>query len=78
MEQGVFLPTSPHAAFFYMLSAIHGAHVLGGLGALAWTLRKALKGAYSAHQYRGLSHVAIYWHFVGAIWIYLLLLLRVA
>jgi cytochrome c oxidase subunit 3 len=78
MEQGVLLPTSPHAAFFYMLSAIHGAHVLGGLGALAWTLRKALSGAYSAYQYRGVSHAAIYWHYVGAIWIYLLFLLRIA
>ncbi len=78
MEQGVFLPTSPHAAFFYMLSAVHGAHVLGGLGALAWTLRRALKGTYSAHQHRGVSHAAIYWHYVGAIWIYLLFLLRIA
>ncbi len=78
MEQGVFLPTSPHAAFFYMLSAVHGLHVLGGLGGLAWTLRSALKGVYSAHQHRGLSHAAIYWHYVGAIWIYLLVLLRIA
>ncbi len=78
MEQGVFLPTNPHAAFFYMLSAVHGAHVLGGLAALAWTLRGALKGAYSAHEHRGLSHAAIYWHYVGAIWIYLLVLLRIA
>jgi len=29
IAQGVFLPSSPHAAFFYMLSAVHGAHVLG-------------------------------------------------
>ena len=77
MQQGVFLPTGPHAAFFYMLSAVHGAHVLGGLGALAWTLRNALSGAYSAQQHRGVSHAAIYWHFVGAIWIYLLFLLRI-
>jgi cytochrome c oxidase subunit 3 len=78
MEQGVFLPTSPHASFFYMLSAVHGAHVLGGLGALGWTLRNALGGVYSADQHRGLSHAAIYWHYVGAIWIYLLLILRIA
>lgn len=78
MEQGVFLPTSPHAAFFYMLSLIHGAHVLGGLGALVWTTRNALEGAYSASMYRGVSHAAIYWHFVGALWIYLLVLLRIA
>lgn len=74
-DRGVFLPTSPHAAFFYMLSGIHGAHVLGGLVALAWTLRRALRGAYTPAHHAGLNHAAIYWHFVGGVWIYLLIVL---
>jgi cytochrome c oxidase subunit 3 len=78
IEQGVFLPSSPHAAFFYMLSAIHGAHVIGGLGALLWTTNRAFKGAYTASSHAGLTHAAIFWHFVGALWIYLLILLSVA
>ena len=73
--RGVFLPTSPHAAFFYMLSGIHGAHVIGGLAALAWTLRRALRGAYTPARHAGLNHVAIYWHFVGGVWIYLFIVL---
>jgi cytochrome c oxidase subunit 3 len=77
IAQGVLLPTSPHAAFFYMLSAVHGAHVLGGLGALTWTLNRAFKGAYTASSHAGLDHAAIYWHFVGTVWIYLLILLSV-
>ncbi len=78
IAQGVLLPSSPHAAFFYMLSAVHGAHVLGGLGALAWTLRRAFGGGYTASSHTGLTHAAIYWHFVGAMWIYVLFLLSVA
>lgn len=78
IAQGVFLPSSPHAAFFYMLSAVHGAHVIGGLGALGWTLNRAFRGAYTATTHTGLTHAAIYWHFVGALWIYLLILLSVA
>jgi cytochrome c oxidase subunit 3 len=74
-ERGVLLPTSPHAAFFYMLSAVHGAHVIGGLAALAWTLRRSLQGAYSFAMHRGLTQASIYWHYVGAVWIYLLVLL---
>jgi len=74
-RQGVFLPTSPHAAFFYILSGVHGAHVLGGLGALAWTGRRAARGVYRPGNMDGLTHTAIYWHFVGAVWIYLLVLL---
>jgi cytochrome c oxidase subunit 3 len=73
--QGVFLPSNPHAAFFYMLSAVHGLHVLGGLGALSHTLRRAVGGAYSPTSYEGLTHAAIFWHFVGGLWIYLLVLL---
>lgn len=78
IAQGVFLPSSPHASFFYMLSGVHGAHVLGGLAALAWTLNRAFRGAYTATTHTGLTHAAIYWHFVGALWIYLLILLSVA
>ncbi len=78
IAQGILLPSNPHAAFFYMLSAIHGAHVLGGLGALAWTLRRAMAGAYTSDAHTGLSHAAVYWHFVGAVWVYLLILLSVA
>lgn len=74
-QRGVFLPTSPHGAFFYMLSAVHGAHVVGGLVALSWTLRRAATGAYTPGRRAGLTHAAIYWHFVGAVWIYLLVLL---
>ncbi len=72
---GVFLPTNPHASFFYMLSAVHGAHVLGGLGALGWTFRRAAGDAYLRAGPAGLLHVAIYWHFVGGVWLYLLVLL---
>jgi cytochrome c oxidase subunit 3 len=35
---GVFLPTSPHAAFLYVFTALHGAHLLGGLIWLAAVL----------------------------------------
>ncbi len=73
--RGVFLPTNPHAAFFYMLSAVHGAHVIGGLTALVWTLRRALRGAYTRARHAGLTHAAIFWHFVGGVWVHLLVLL---
>lgn len=73
--RGVFLPTNPHAAFFYMLTGIHGVHVVGGLVVLGWTLSRAGRGAYTAARHSGLNHAAIYWHFVGGVWIYLLALL---
>jgi cytochrome c oxidase subunit 3 len=73
--QGILLPTNPHASFFYMLSAVHGAHVVGGIGALIWTMRRTKQGAYTARNQTGLLHAAIYWHVVGIVWIYVLVLL---
>ena len=75
VQAGVFLPTSPHASFFYMLSAVHGAHVVGGLGALVWVFRRTRAGAYTARAHGGLTHAAVFWHFMGVIWVYLLILL---
>ena len=64
-DAGVFLQSSPHASFFYMLTAVHGAHLLGGLAALAFALRRPdLAGK-----------CALYWHFLGAVWVWLLVLL---
>src|SRR5579871_4482902 len=38
-SRGMFLPTSPYASFLYMLSAVHGLHLIGGLGALVYAGR---------------------------------------
>jgi len=67
-QQGVYLQSHPHSSFFYLLTGAHGLHVLGGLVALGlvW-LRSRRQGAADA--------VAIYWHFMDALWIYLFLLL---
>ena len=73
--QGIFLPSNPHAAFFYMLSAVHGLHVVGGLGALTWTSKRARRGAYTPREHAGLTHAAIFWQFMGGVWVYLLVLL---
>jgi cytochrome c oxidase subunit 3 len=75
VAQGVLLGPNPHAAFFYMLSAVHGAHVLGGIGALGWTLQRARAGAYGGGRRTGLSHAAVYWHLVGGVWLWLLAIL---
>jgi cytochrome c oxidase subunit 3 len=54
-----------YAAFFYMLSAVHGLHVVGGLAIM---LRVLLKR-------RPWRTCANYWHFMGVVWIYVLILL---
>ncbi len=64
-ERGVYLSTSPHGAFVLMLTTIHGLHLAGGVCALIYvSLCKV-----------GARPCAVYWHFMGLVWVYLLFLL---
>src|SRR3990170_787168 len=74
---GVFMATSPHSAFFHLLTAVHGLHLLGGLGVLGYALRRAAAPAPAGPVLGGedltsavLGSVAIYWHFLTVLWLY--------
>jgi cytochrome c oxidase subunit 3 len=71
-SQGLFLATNPNSSFFYVLTAIHALHVLGGLGGL---VRVILRLNQSILRKSTLDATAYYWHFMDALWVYLLLLL---
>jgi cytochrome c oxidase subunit 3 len=83
VAQGIYLATNPHSAFFYLLTAIHGLHLLGGilmLGLLlarAWARRGYAGSELAAGQAEKAGAVAVYWHFMDGLWIYLFLLLFV-
>lgn len=72
--QGLYLSTNPSSAFFYVLTAAHALHVLGGLGGLVHVIRKLNAGVLRRSTLVAASR---YWHFMGVLWIYLLLLLWV-
>ncbi len=74
--QGVFLSSHPHSSFFYMLTGVHLAHLAGGLVWFAIVFTRLRRLAYAPGE-DGLGLFAIYWHFVGGLWVYLLLLLYV-
>lgn len=70
--QGLFLATNPNSSFFYVLTGIHALHVSGGLGGLARVIRRLNKSVLRKSTLDATSH---YWHFMGGLWVYLLLLL---
>jgi len=74
--QGVFLSSHPHSSFFYMLTGVHLVHLAGGLAWFVAALTRLRRLAYAPGE-DGLGLFAIYWHFLGALWAYLLLLLFV-
>ncbi len=70
--EGLYLATNPSSSFFYLLTATHALHVMGGLGGLVYVIRKLSKSVLRRNQ---LVATARYWHFMGILWLYLLLLL---
>jgi len=77
--QGLYISTHPHSSFFYVLTGTHGVHIAGGLLALVFLWRRSQRplddASLIAKRQAAADAVAIYWHFMGALWIYLFLLL---
>ena len=53
----------------YVLSFLHVLHVLGGLVPLVWTAVRSRRGHYTADDHEGVTGVAMYWHFLGVVWL---------
>lgn len=70
--QGLYLATNPNSSFFYVLTAVHAIHVTGGLGGLVRVIHRLNK---STLRKSSLDATSTYWHFMGGLWVYLLVLL---
>jgi cytochrome c oxidase subunit 3 len=75
VNAGVYVPSTLQSGFFYILTGLHGLHLLGGVFALIYVFSKALKDRITAFDYEPLKLCALYWHVMDALWIYLFLLL---
>ena len=76
-EAGVYMASNPSTAFFYILTASHAAHLLGGLTALIYVDVKALQFSLGPAKRTAIDCSAIFWHFLDVIWIYLMVLFYV-
>jgi cytochrome c oxidase subunit 3 len=72
--QGVFLSSNPSSSFFYVLTAAHGAHLLGGIVALLVVGLRAWRNA-AERRSTAVEVASIYWHFMDGLWVFLFLLL---
>lgn len=62
-------------SLYFMMTALHGVHVLVGMGIITWLLRRSNKGDFSSTYYTPMELGGIYWHLVDLVWIYLFPLL---
>ena len=72
---GYLLDANPANSFFYLLTAMHGLHIIGGLVALCLTTAKAWIGVPRDRLRLSIELCAMYWHFLLFIWLALFVLL---
>jgi cytochrome c oxidase subunit 3 len=72
--QGLFLATNPSSSFFYVFTAAHALHLIGGIFGLGYLIYK-LNRSRSAAKTTGMRATSLYWHFMDGLWVYLFVLL---
>lgn len=78
VAQGVYLPTNPHSSFIYIMTGAHALHLVAALAFVFVTLMRVGRGhrAHIGASPTTLTRVcATFWHFLGGLWVYLLVVL---
>lgn len=70
-DAGYFLTTSAATGFFYLLTAVHGLHLIGGLVAWVRSATRVWRNAPTNQLRLGVELCATYWHFLLVVWLVL-------
>jgi len=62
-------------SIYFLMTGLHGVHVLVGLGLITWIMVRSIRGAFSSLYFTPVDLVGLYWHLVDMIWIFLFPLL---
>ena len=74
VRAGVYIAANQATSFFYIFTAAHAVHLLGGVAALLYVyLRDFEKGQIS--RVTAVEITSYYWHFMDGLWVFLLVLL---
>lgn len=67
---GYYLASNPANTFFYLLTAVHGLHLAGGIVALGRATARAWRGGVAVDKLRlSVELCTMYWHFLLLIWL---------
>src|SRR5258706_7827326 len=69
--QGLYLATNPNSSFLYVFTGMHALHLLGRIAVRAFLLGRVI-GGHTSLRHHLLDNTAVYWHFMGGLWLYLL------
>ena len=76
-QAGIFISTNPASSFFYVFTATHAFHILGGVSALVYVDVQALRLRLGPAKRTAIDVTAIFWHFLDGLWLYLMVLFYV-
>jgi len=62
-------------ALYFIMTGVHGLHVLIGVGVILWLYFRAKRGEFNSENYSAVENIGLYWHLVDLIWIFLFPLL---
>lgn len=74
LRQGIYLASNPASSFFYIFTGAHALHLVGGVAALLYVARRNFSRA-QVTQSVAAEVTSYYWHFMDALWLFLLALL---
>jgi cytochrome c oxidase subunit 3 len=72
--QGLYLATTSNSSFFYVFTAMHALHLLGGIVALTYLVAQ-IASRRGSPRWSLFEGAGIYWHFMGILWVYLLVVI---
>jgi heme/copper-type cytochrome/quinol oxidase subunit 3 len=70
--------TDSYGSLFCTITGFHGLHVAVGLVLLTWLLVYAFAGRWTANNHVPVQNVILYWHFVDAVWVFILMILYIS
>jgi cytochrome c oxidase subunit 3 len=76
-DLGIYVATSPSSSFFYVLTASHAFHLVGGVAALIYVAARSLSQGLGPARRTVIDISAIFWHFLDGLWVYLMVLFYV-
>ncbi|MGZ4824077.1 MAG: cytochrome c oxidase subunit 3 [Terriglobales bacterium] len=77
-KRGFYVSSSPSSSFFYVLTGMHGVHLLGGALALLYALAAVFRSRPLERKRIVVDVTAWYWHFMAILWLYIFALLKFA
>ncbi len=79
VNRGIYMASNPFAGLFYILTAVHALHVIGGITALGYLVLKTEKPTQLNEElFKRQTYSKVigwYWHFMAALWLVLVYLL---